>query len=76
MTRIRQHADCGNSPKNRLVQDLTIEHVLSHGRAGAVDGVVEFGNKRRAFCQVYELSNAAGSRVKALTSYSISLKWR
>jgi len=121
MTRILKHADCGNSPKNQLVQDLTIamargdqeraralvtegmewvqigrkpvvgvdafckaftrygpasvltiEHVVSHGRAGAVDGVVEFGKKRRAFCHVYEFSNAAGSRVKALTSYSIA----
>ena len=53
---------------------LSIEHVISHGRSGAVNGIVAFGEKRRAFCHVYEFSNARGARVSSLTSYSLPLK--
>ena len=123
MTKILRSKDCGNSPKNQLLQDLTIamakadtstarelvtgdiewtpigrqpvpgvdafcrafsrygpatkltiEHVISHGKSGAVNGVVEWGNNRRAFCHVYEFSNAKGTAVRSLTSYSIKLK--
>jgi hypothetical protein len=49
---------------------LTIEHVISHGRAGAVNGYAEFGRKRRAFCHVFEFSSAKGDRIKAITTYS------
>jgi hypothetical protein len=122
MTKINNRHDCGNSPKNRLVQDLTIaiacadasriaalttidvrwlpvgrkpvtgadaickaitrygpatsliiEQVISHGRGGAVNGVVEFGPKRRAFCNVFEFASAKGGRVKTVTSYSVAL---
>jgi hypothetical protein len=52
---------------------VTIEHVVSHGKAGAVDGVVEFGRKRRAFCLVIEFANAKGTEVSEITSYSIAL---
>lgn len=123
MTEIRKSGDCGNSPKNRLLQELviafargdgsrvaevvteevrwqpvggkavqgvetvcravtrhgpatrlTIAHVVSHGRAGAVDGVVEFGRKRRAFCHVFEFGSAKGDRVRGITSFSIALR--
>lgn len=122
MTRVKKRVDCGNSPKNEVLQELTIamargnearvreflttsfewlpvgrqpvagvdavckallrygpasaltiEHVISHGRSGAVDGFIEFGNKRRAFCNVFDFENAKGTRVRALTSYSIAL---
>jgi hypothetical protein len=122
MTKIETKSDCGNSPKNKLVQELTIaiakadiarisrlvaedvswlpvggkavegresfvkaitrhgpatkvtiEHVISHGRAGSVNGIVEFGKKHRGFCQVFEFTNAKGTQVSAITSYSIPL---
>jgi hypothetical protein len=122
VTDIETKADCGNSPKNALLQALvvavaradssaiaklvaedvcwtpvgrkpvmgreqfckqitrhgpatrvTIEHVISHGRAGAADGIVAFGKKRRAFCYVFEFSNAKGTEVKAITAYSLPL---
>ena len=123
MTDIRKAADCGNSPRNRLLEQfviavaradaariaelvtsdirwwpvggrtvvgvkpfckaitrygpahsLTIEHVLSHGRVGACDGVVEFGLRRRAFCYVVEFSNAKGSAIKEITAYTIAVR--
>jgi hypothetical protein len=52
---------------------LTIEHVISHGKAGAVNGVVEFGEKRRAFCFVFEFSSARGTEVSGITSFSVPL---
>lgn len=122
MTLIRKCEACGNSPKNLLLQDLTIalaradflciraivsedvlwtvpgrkpvsgvdafckavtrhglatqlelRHVVSHGKAGAVEGVVQFGKKQRAFCHVFEFSSAKGDRVKSITTYSLPL---
>jgi hypothetical protein len=123
MTVISECAGCGNSPKNRLLQELVIAmaradlgeiealvsqevrwlvpgnkpvvgakafckavtrhgpatrlalaHVVSHGRSGTVDGVVEFGGKSRAFCHVFEFGSAKGTDVKSITTYSSALK--
>jgi len=123
MTKICRSSDCGNSPKNQLVQEftiamarcdtervreivtddvhwvpigrkpvhgvdafcealarygpasqLTIEHVLSHGRTGAVNGVVSFGEKSRAFCHMYIFGNVKGANIKSLSTYTIPLK--
>ena len=123
MTRVELGSDCGNSPKNRFLQDLTlaiarantskiaslltadalwlsvggkpvqgadavskaltrygpatkitIEHAISHGKAGSVDGVVTFGDKRRAFCHVFEFSSAKATHVCGITSYSVPLR--
>ena len=118
-SRIQVAAQCGNSPKNQLVLDLTIafakadeariralvsddicwhrvgaqdvdgaerfirtvtrygpaseltiDHVISHGKAAAVDGTVRFADSRlRAFCHVFEFSNAKGTSVSSITTY-------
>lgn len=122
MTKIHVSEDCGNSPKNQLLQALTVAiaradpeqirsfvteqvqwsrvgskpisgsqsvvqalvslgpatslrigHVVSHGRSGAVDGMVMFGTKRWAFCHVYEFTSAKGSQVGGITTYSIAI---
>ena len=52
---------------------LTIEHVVSDEKVGAVDGIVEFGQKRRAFCFVFEFSDIGGTKVSGITSYSTPL---
>lgn len=54
--------------------ELTIEHVVSHGRSGAVDGVVTVGGKSRAFCHMYDFANAKGTKVRSLTTYTLVLK--
>jgi hypothetical protein len=51
---------------------LTIEHVICHGKAGAVNGVVEYGRKRRAFCYVVEFS-AKELTIQEITTFSVAL---
>ena len=61
--------------KNDKVVELTIDHVATHGRAGAVNGTRKSKNgKRRAFCDVYEFSGAKGTSVKEITSYVIEIE--
>ena len=51
---------------------LTIMHVVSHGKAGSANGVIELDHKiTRDFCHVYEFSNAKGTMVKGINSYII-----
>ena len=122
MTEINRSGDCGNSPKNQLVENVsvalatadvdalsgwitdevrweivggatvsgrseladaverlgreeptavTIEHVMTHGKAGAVSGRVAFGQDSREFCDVYEFSSARGTHVKSIKSFRI-----
>jgi hypothetical protein len=121
MTEILRSEDCGNSPKNLLVQELSIalatrdlpllldncaddvtweilgrgrgdsqsdltvllddrpeparlaiHHVVTHGKAGAVDGTAEFANgAKQHFCDIYEFTGASGKSIQAITSYVI-----
>lgn len=125
MTTVITSEDCGNSPKNKLLEkltiafaegdaefilasvagdirwnipgegeiqgkdefsrallrikdnpalQLTIQHVVSHGKAGAVNGFAIFEDgKTRAFCDVYEFSGASGRRVREITSYRVEI---
>jgi SnoaL-like protein len=53
---------------------LTIDHVTTHGKAGAVNGTTKLKNgKTHAFCDVYEFNNAKGTGVKEITSYVIEI---
>ena len=125
MTEIIRSSDCGNSPKNKFVEDLevafaqrdtgflldsiaddirwnivgetpirgkdalkeaiesipqdcevteiTINHVVTHGKVGAVNGIIKRKNGRACeFCSVYEFSSAKGTNVQDITSYIIS----
>lgn len=117
MARLNRSADCGNSPKNRMVEDigialemrdteflssildsgavwsysssiktaaekildtlstqekpavLTIDHVMSHGKVGAVNGHAEHGKGGQRFCHIIEFTSAKCSRVKRIESY-------
>ena len=122
MTEINRSGDCGNSPKNQLVENVsvalatanadalstwvthevrwevvggptagglseledavkrpgrgeptavTIAHVMTHGKSGAVSGRVEFEQGAREFCDVYEFSSARGTHVESIKSYWI-----
>lgn len=123
MTEVIRSGDCGNSPKNVLVESLSVAlatgdidavaaatvdgaqwrvvgsgpvagpqklaealrderkrkpkrvvigRVMTHGRAGAVNGTVEFaGGKLREFCDVFEFSSAKGTHVSHITSYRV-----
>ena len=61
--------------KKDSVEVLTIRHIATHGKAGAVDGTLRLENGRlRAFCNVYEFSNSKGSAIKEVTSYFIDIQ--
>jgi len=57
------------------VAELTIHHVVTHGKAGAVNGTRKLNSgETRAFCDVYEFSGAKGTSVREITSYVIEVK--
>lgn len=64
-------AFCKTITRHGAAARLSVEHVVTHGRAGAIDGIVEFGEKRRAYCYIVDFANAKGSAVKRLTSFSL-----
>ena len=61
--------------KNDKPVELFLDHVATHGKAGAVDGRIVFKNKNtQGFCHVYEFSNAKGDAVNEMISYIIEIK--
>jgi hypothetical protein len=61
--------------KNDKTVELILDHVATHGKAGAVDGRIRFRNKNtQGFCHVYEFSNAKGNAVNEIISYIIEIK--
>ena len=61
--------------KKEKVDELTILHIATHGKAGAVDGSTKFNHgNTHAFCDVYEFSNSKGTSVREITSYRIEIK--
>lgn len=116
MTKVNRSTDCGNSPKNKMVEDigialeihdaeflstvlcdetewnysgskkaatewrsrlgekdkpasLTIDHVMTHGKLGAVNGCVQRGEIEQRFCHVIEFTSTKCNRVKRIESY-------
>ncbi len=58
--------------KTTRAVEITIHHVTSHGKAGAVNGTMLLQDGRtRAFCDVYEFSGVKGNSVREITSYVI-----
>ena len=123
MMKVIRSSGCGNSPKQKLVEDMSvalagadvgimaslavpelvwlhigkkpiegqdavlsairksgpatevaIERVVSHGRAGAVNGIITRGGKRTAFCHMFEFNNTKGTHVKSISTYSVVLR--
>ena len=123
MMKVIRSSGCGNSPKQKLVEDMSvalagadvgimaslavpelvwlhigkkpiegqdavlsairksgpatevaIERVVSHGRAGAVNGIITRSGKHTAFCHMFEFKNAKGTHVKSISTYSMVLR--
>ena len=123
MMKVIRSSGCGNSPKQKLVEDMSvalagadvgimaslavpelvwlhigkkpiegqgavlsairksgpatevaIDRVVSHGRAGAVNGIITRSGKHTAFCHMFEFKNAKGTHVKSISTYSIFLR--
>jgi hypothetical protein len=60
---------------NEQVVELSISHVVTHGRAGAVNGTLKLKNGQTpAFCDGYEFGGAKGTSVREITSGVIETK--
>ncbi len=60
--------------RNYRALELTIQHIATHGKAGAVNGTMKLKNKgTHAFSNVYEFSNTKGTSIKSITSYVIEI---
>lgn len=67
-----EFADQIASQNSNDVAKITIHHVVTHGKAGSVNGTrqLEDGSIEE-FCDVYEFTNATGKRVAGISSYVI-----
>ena len=121
---IKRSQDCGNSPKNQLVENLTIalltgklqtqseivtddsewtivggkslsgrkamlvemeavrgrsilklsiDHAITHGKAGAVNGEGQYESSKEGFCFVFEFANIKGTTLRQITSYQLPM---
>lgn len=117
MAQVNRSTDCGNSPKNKMMEDIAIaletrdtdflsailaseavwnhvggtattaeaildqigvlnkpssliaDHVMSHGKVGAVNGTVKRGKSEQRFCHVIELTSTKCNQVRRIESY-------
>lgn len=54
--------------------DLVIETIITHGRDGAVNGVIRSNaGQSHAFCDVVQFTSATGKKIKTMTSFSIEI---
>ncbi|WP_113654778.1 nuclear transport factor 2 family protein [Pedobacter namyangjuensis] len=59
--------------KNKKITELTLTQILSHGKEGAVNGVIKMEDgKRIAFSNFYLFQGAKGDKIKYITSYLIN----
>ena len=59
-------------PRPSEVTEIFIKHVVTHGKAGSVNGVCRRKDgKTYGFCTVYEFGNAKGANVREITHYEI-----
>ena len=51
-----------------------IDHIITHGKEGAVNGQVTLANGTLvAFCDIYEFANAKGTQLRRIVSYAQEL---
>ena len=60
--------------KNIEGKECIIEKVVTHGKEGAVNGIMKMENgKEYAFSDFYEFKNSTSTEVKTITSYVIQI---
>lgn len=63
-----------NDMKKAEVAEITIEKVVTHGKEGAVNGIMKMKNgKQYAFSDFYDFKNTTGTAIKTITSYVIEI---
>lgn len=69
----RQDLDELSVAQAQNLAELTITHVLTHGKTGAVNGTRTYtSGVTEAFCDVYEFFNAKATKIQHITSYIIA----
>jgi hypothetical protein len=62
-------------PADETLASLEIEHVLSHGRVGAVNAIARFASGRTwSFCCVCEFLNNKATSIKSIKIYLIEAR--
>ena len=62
------------SMKSEKADGLILDQILSHGKAGAANGVMKLQNgKQYAFSDFYVFQGAKEIKVKSVTSYCIEI---
>jgi len=58
---------------DRPVSELEIRHILTHGKTGAVSGIVKYADGgQRSFCDVYVFAGSAkDAKIREIVSYVI-----
>ena len=57
----------------RIVK-IELSRALSHGKAGAVDGILQMADGRQlAFCIIFEFASAKADRISLIKSYVVSV---
>lgn len=58
--------------KETKPKELVLERIITHGKEGAVSGILKMENGNSyAFSDFYEFSSAKGHKIKSITSYVI-----
>lgn len=60
--------------KSYKINEITIHHIITHGKEGAVNGeMLMSDDKRYAFSDVYEFVSAGKTIIKKMYSYIVAL---
>lgn len=60
--------------KSEKVSELILEQILSHGKEGAVNGIMKMQDgKKYAFSDLYVFQGAKGTKIKTMNSYVIMI---
>ena len=71
----KDFADELNKMKSKKVSELILHQILSHGKEGAANGIMELQNsKKYAFSDFYQFTGAKGAKIKSITSYAIEIE--
>ncbi|RAV29042.1 nuclear transport factor 2 family protein [Sinomicrobium soli] len=63
-----------NKMKEIKTAELQLDQILSHGKEGAVNGIIKIQNgKKYAFSDFYRFSGAKGKKINSMTSYVIGI---
>ena len=60
-----------NAMKQYTADEMTLHHIITHGREAAANGEMKMGDNTYAFCDVYTFTNTTSSVLRKMQSYVI-----